>query len=146
MAIEANPNKYLRRAIATALTTATGFPAFDEMVPPDYEPQPKTFILIHCPIKVPFGVSKVHHEWECDVQIDIVDIQEKGYVGSAVVDDLEDLVIQAMEALSVPEFDMKKNRFVDSRPLNVVTPTETIVRRIVKYEQWFGKTKKQFVT
>lgn len=144
--MELNPNKYIRAALVSALAAATGKPVFDEAVPPDVSPQPEEYVLVHCATKERFGVSKNHSEWACTSQIEVISIQEKGYFSSAAVDDIEEDILNRMNTVQVDGFTVKFTRLLDSRPQNVIGATETIVRRILIFEQWLGKSKTILVT
>ena len=141
-----NPNKYIRLGIVTALETATGWPVFDKNVPPDIDPQPTEYILVNSTTKGRFGDSKCGHEWLCSTQLDIISIQEKGYVSSEVVDDTEEAVLDVMPALQIPGFRTKFTRLLDSRSMDVELPAQTNVRTVMVFEQWLGKSETLIVT
>lgn len=136
-----NPNKYIRKAIIDAVETATGWPAFDYSVPVDLDPQPKNYILVKGTTKNRFADSKSGHEWICATQVDIVSIQEKGYVSSEVVDDKEGEVQSVVPAIKVDGYITKFTRILDSRTNVLEYPAQTVVRTVLMYEQWLGQAE-----
>lgn len=133
-----NPNKHIRLAIINAVEAASGWPAFDESVPPDLAPQPMEYVIVNGTTKNRFADNKSGHEWLCSTQIEIVSIQEKGYASTAVVDDAEEKILKAMPKLQIPGFRVKFTRLLDSRPLNIEVPGQKTIRTVMVYEQWIG--------
>lgn len=135
-----NPNKYIRAALVSALSTATGFQFYDNAVPTDIVPLPNQYGVVRNQSKSRTGVSKQGHEWMCSATLDLYSVGERGFVSSVSVDDMEERVITAMPSISVAGFDVKLVRFVDSvnfEPLNT-GGTSTVSRNVVIYELWLN--------
>lgn len=135
-----NPDKYIREAYISALSSATGLTVFDTGIPINMEPLPKTYIILRNQSKNPFSRDKESWEWLCSLTIDIVDVNEKGYNSSVNVDDIEGQVITIIEAgITILGFKTKFTRYVDTVSLPVETPTQTIARKVVIYEHWLNR-------
>lgn len=133
-----NPDKYIRDAYITALTSATGLPAYDSGVPIDVDPLPTKYFLVGSQTKNRFGVSKCGHEWMCSTQVQAISVNEKGFNSMAVVDDMVQGVINAAPTISVSGFTVKMTRFVDDPVSNIETQTNTINRKVVMHEHWLN--------
>lgn len=135
-----NPNKYIRAALVSALSAATGFQFYDNAVPSDIVPLPNQYGVVRNQSKSRTGVSKQGHEWLCSATIDLYSVNERGFVSSVSADDMEEQVITVMPSITVSGFDVKLVRFVDSvnfEPLNT-GGTATISRNVVIYELWLN--------
>ena len=135
-----NPDKYIRKAYIDAIELATGLSVYDTSIPKDVQPLPKQYILITAQSKQRTSISKQLWEWQCQVRVDIVSVNDMGYHSSVSVEDIEEIVISTIEAgLTIQNFNNKSTRFLDSTPLPTETVTESIDRKIVDYEHWLNR-------
>lgn len=136
-----NPDKYIRKAYIDAIESATGLSVFDTSIPKDVQPLPKQYILITAQSKQRTSISKQLWEWQCQVRVDIVSVNDMGYHSSVSVEDIEEIVINTIEAgLTIQNFNNKSTRFLDSTPLPTETTTQSIDRKIVDYEHWLNRS------
>ena len=133
-----NPDKYIREAYITAITSVTGLPAYDSGIPIDVDPLPSKYFLVGSQTKNRFGISKCGHEWMCSTQVQAISVNEKGFNSMAAVDDMVQGVINAAPVIVVAGFDLKMTRFVDDPVSNIETLTNTINRKIVMHEHWLN--------
>lgn len=135
-----NPNKYIRKAFVDALGTATGLGVYDQGIPIDLQPLPNLYVLVKNQSKGRFAVSKQNDEWLCSFSLDINSVNEKGFNSSVRVDDIEEQLLTAVPNVAIPGFKLKWTRLVDSLPFDPLeTPTQTINRTVLVYEQWLNK-------
>lgn len=134
-----NPNKYIRAALVTSLATHTELPFFDTGIPIDLQPLPDVYGVVNNQTKNRFAISKQNHEWLCSVTIELVAVQEKGFNSTVEVDDFEEIVLTAMDAVTVRGFRIGFTRLLDSVPSPIETQTNTINRTILVYELWLNK-------
>lgn len=130
-----SPDKYIRKAYIEALANA-GVPVYAKKVPIDKN-IPQKYILLSTQSKQRTAVSKNGWEWNTQITIDIVFKGVKGVSQGDKVDDVEGLVIDAIEnGISVDNFAVKSTDLLNSQPLDTETATESIERRILIYEHW----------
>ena len=108
-----NPKKYIRKAIIDALPD---YVVFDTSVPID-APYPDTYITIDNINLSPTEVTKTCFEWNCDLYINLWQVQEKGFVSSVSVEDMEEDVLNAV--FDPTPFRIKDIRLIESKPMNV---------------------------
>lgn len=136
-----NPDKYIRKAYVDALSSATGLNVWNKGIPKDVEVLPDTYIILRSQTKQRTSVSKQLWEWQSQITIDIVSVNELGYNSTVVVDNIEQTVMNTIESGLTfgGGFNNKSTRFIDSVPLDIDTPTNTINRKVVIYEHWLNK-------
>lgn len=135
-----NPDKYIRKAYIDAIELATGLTGYDTDIPKDVLALPKQYFIIRGQSKQRTSISKQLWEWDCQVTIDLVSVNDLGYHSSASVDDIEQTVLTIIESgLVIPNFNNKSTRFVDSVPMPVDTLTESIDRKVIIYEHWLNR-------
>lgn len=140
-----NPDKYIRKAYVDMCSAFA--PSWEGGIPKTVNPLPATYILITNQTRNETEVSKgvedeanSQREWLCTITIDINHVQPLGYFGSAIVDDIEEQImnILASDQLVVPGFIVKETTFVLSQPLTGSNTTQTITRKVVTYEHWLN--------
>lgn len=131
-----SPDKYIRKAYIEALANA-GVPVYAKKVPIDKN-IPQKYILLSTQTKQRTATSKDDRwEWLTQITIDIVFVGAKGISQTDKVDDVEGLVIEAIEnGITVEGFAVKSTDLLNSQPLDDETPTQSIERRILIYEHW----------
>lgn len=134
-----NPNKYVRKAIVDALRAATGLEVYEIALPKDLMPLPNNYIILHSQSKQPFARTKGHYEWVARIVIDVYSVNEKGFFKSALSDDIEEVVMNTMEALQVDGFTVNYTELTNSVQVPVNTPTHSINRQVMNIEQWLNR-------
>jgi len=136
-----NPNKHIRKAYKTALQNIA--PIWEKKVPKGTT-VPEKYFLISTQTKQSIERSKPLSdtdanvwEWQTSIVVEAIVWQALGFADSEPIDDLEQALINAIEAgITVDDFDVKSVIFVDSVPLDTETPTHSIYRRVITYEHW----------
>lgn len=135
-----NPDKYIRKAYIDALSLATGLTVYDKGVPKDTDILPDEYIVIRSQTKQRTSISKSLWEWNSQITIDIISVNELGYYSTLKVDDYEQSAITSIESgLTIANFNNKSTRFIDSVPLDIDTKTNTINRKVLVYEHWLNR-------
>jgi hypothetical protein len=130
-----NPNTPIRTALIAALNRIA--PVYVKKVPKSVTTIPNQYILINSQTKDPAERSKCGFEWLCTVNIEMVNLNTSGYANPIKNDEVEALVIEAIEAgLTIADFDNKEWLFINSIDLDVETPSQSIERRILTYSFW----------
>lgn len=130
-----NPNKYIRKGLIDLIAPATGLPVYDVSIPLD-EILPNQYVLLHSQTKRKTAQSKWCYEWMCSINIDVFSINKKGFVSSAKNDDIEGLILTAMNSFKLGNFSVKDVNLIDSVPSVVEMPDHTINRTVLIYEIW----------
>lgn len=130
-----NPDENIRKAYAGKLS-----PIWEKRVPEDVKPVPNKYYLISTQSKQPTERKKDCFEWQCQIVIECISIQELGYASSIPVNNMEAAVITAIEAgIEVEGFDVKSYKFIGSVSLDTETQTNSIYRRVITYEHWLAE-------
>lgn len=141
-----NPNKYIRKAIITALAPLQ-ISIYDKVVPKSVNPVPTKYIILNSTTKVENNRTKVDKMYDVAMQADLVYTQPQGYIDSAVIDDLEQSFLQAIapednvrQDLDLSADNLKVyNTFVDdNQDIDIETPTQTILRRVIRFRFTIG--------
>lgn len=136
-----NPNKYIRKAYLTALS-GVGVPVWDKRVPVD-EIIPPVYVLIQGQTKTEIMRTKCDKSWQVVTNIDIYDRSNRGFADSSVMDDLEELITDALAPsvqtdLAIPPFEVY-NTFVESpEDSPQETVNETILHRVLRFRVILG--------
>ena len=131
------PDGAIRKAIVDALE-AKGV-IVTEQVLPISATIPTAFVEINAQGRQRTAVSKQNYEWESNVTLSLVKVNEKGYISSVELDALDTVVCRAMDNLSVPGFRVALTRFFSSDSDNIESPANTINRRHIQYEIWINR-------
>lgn len=132
-----NPDKYVRLAYKTPLETVAE--VFEKKVPKDGIIRNK-YYLISTQKKNEIERSKDGYEWLVSIVIECVSIQDLGFASSVSINDMEEHLISVVDSgLNIAGFDLKETTFVDSIPLDIDTPTNSIYRRVVTYQHWLNR-------
>jgi len=133
-----NPDKHIRQAYIDICNDF--IPTWEAGVPKDIISPPITYALISNQTRNPTERSKCGYEWSCSITVDINHVRRLGYFGSAIVDDIEEKIINIIESdqLVVPGFIVKESRFIQSQPLTASDSTQTITRKVIVYEHWLN--------
>lgn len=133
-----NPDKYIRKAYVDMCNEFVT--TWEAGVPKNIIPVPPTYAIISNQTRNPTERSKCGYEWMCSITVDINHVRNVGYFGSAIVDDIEESIINVLESdqLVVPGFVVKQTRFIQSQPLTASSSTQTITRKVLVYEHWLN--------
>lgn len=131
-----NPNTAIRTALVSALGTATGLIVKKDRIPLNTTPIPTKYIILQSQAKQPTERTKDCYEWLASINIDIYIINTLGYVGGIPIDNYEEQVINAMESLDIPNWNLKRVLLIQSNDLPVDTLTSSIERRVLQYNLW----------
>lgn len=144
-----NPSKYIRAAYISALESATGVKVWHRMVPKNVV-VPASYIILDSQTKnetvnakpSEVGGGNTYFEWLTTIDVNIYRINEKGYSSASVVDDLEQIVINVIRSgVVIPNFRNKDTRILESISLDAETSTQSIDRRVVKFEHWLDRSE-----
>lgn len=139
MAFKFNPDKYIRTAYSDAL--GIYYPIYADIVPKVVVIGDK-YIIISSIVKTRTAVAKPtdtvadNWGWLATVTFDINSISPSGYSNPTSVEDIEENIVNAAEQLQVPGWAVKSRVQIQSRPLNLNTPTMYINRRVLSYAHW----------
>lgn len=131
------PDGAIREAIVTGLA-AVGILAFDQGVPIS-SPTPDLFAQIHSQGRTRTAVSKQNYEWMGSVTLSLVKLNQKGYISTVDLDEMDSEVVSFMDGIVLPGFKVQLSRFVRSTSDTIESPTRTIARRHVEYEIWVNR-------
>ena len=134
-----NPNKYVRTAYINALKLATGLQVWHKKVPKTVTVIPKNYILLDSQTKNETVKAKTDYfEWLVTLDVHIFNYNLKGYTDTVVVDDIEEKVIKTVkiDGVTIANFSNKNVDILDSIDLDLETDTNSIDRRIIKFEHW----------
>lgn len=131
------PDGAIRQAIKIALTTA-GIPCFDGVVPIS-ETTPTAFVQIEMQGRSRAAVSKQNYEWLGECTLTLVKVNEKGYISSVELDNMDTQVCSIMDMLGVNGFRVALTRFLSSDSDNLESPADTICRRHIRFEIWVNR-------
>lgn len=138
-----NPDKPLRTSYATAIM-AVGIQAFADLIPEQVS-TPSSYILIHSQSKVRTAVAKPtdsvsdNFNFIATIVFDINVISPSGFANPGEADDIEEVIINLAENITVNGWAIKSRVFVQSLPLPVKTATNYINRKVVTYQHWMEK-------
>lgn len=136
-----NPNKYIRKAYITALS-GIGVPVYDKRLPPDIE-IPERYVLIQGQTKTETLRTKCGKCWQSYTNVDIFDRSNRGFADSSQLDDLEELITDALAPstqtdLAVDNFTVY-NTFVDeSVDIPQEFGNETVLHRVLRFRIILG--------
>lgn len=132
-----NPNKHIRKAIVDSLLPNTR--VFYKRVPKDIE-TPREYVIMNSQSKRMAFNAKGCYEWICTINLDCWVHTVQGMPPSVVIDDLEEIVLNAMSGLEVGGgFTTKYVNLIDQNDLSIETDSESIERRVLIYELWINK-------
>lgn len=128
-----NPDNEVRLAFTNALSgiVADGknVPTCD-VIPPISGSQ---YIILSTQSKQVLNENKCHDGWNCQILIDIVKIYD-GAVGSrAIVNQIEEIVMNRTDLLSVRYFDILKVELEFPNDITTRTNTQTIHRKLIRF-------------
>lgn len=132
---KSNPNKFIRKAIVTALNgmtvNALAIPTYDTRVPPTQKPN--YYVLMTSQNKSQSKQNKCEDFWECDILLDIVTIYSAtGNTGSRVlVDDIEDEIRNRTQNLAIENFTVIFQN-VDQSGLDNSTDNQMVYRNLYR--------------
>lgn len=134
-----SPDKYIRKAVNEAIEDATGVKVYDRVVPIDESPLPNLYIVVGDQTRSRTAVSKQNYEWLGTIVITLVKINEKGYISTVELDDLDGEVCTVMDALTVPGHRVINSEFITSNTMQIEGFTNTIGQKSIIYELWVNR-------
>lgn len=132
-----NPNKQVRKAVIDAIKASVQLPVYENIVPIDNALNSQ-YILVNSLSKRKLETSKTCYEWNVSFNIDIHIVNEKGFSHSVAVDDIEEIIMSAMETVKVQGRHIKNRELVDSVSSLVELPDHTINRTVIIYNLWLA--------
>lgn len=132
------PDKSIREEIINRITAETLVFATDQVVPVSVD-TPNVYILVHSQGRDRTAVTKQNYEWIGSVTLTLVKVNEKGYISSVELDDLDTEVCRIMDSIKIPGFKTNFSRFFDSLSDNLESPANTINRKHIMYEIWVNR-------
>lgn len=132
---KSNPNKWIRKAISTALSGMTvntiSIPTYTTRVPVGQSP--KAYVLIISQNKKQSEENKCEDFWKADVLLDIVTIYPAtGNTGSRVlVDDIEDEIRNRTQNLVVENFTVLFQN-IDQSGLDNINDNTIVFRNLLR--------------
>lgn len=129
-----NPNVPIRTALISLLT-GLSIPAWNKRIPKNVA-TPLMYALLTSQTKQPTEISKCGYEWMASVNVDLYRINPYGYVNTVPIDDLEQNVVNFIEELTIPGWNVKNINLLNIQDLDADTTTNTIERRVVSYQFW----------
>lgn len=134
-----NPNKYIRKAYIDAIKAETGLNVWHKRIPKDVV-MPLRYILLDSQTKQETVKAKTdYYEWLCTLDVQIFNVNEKGYSNGAAVDDIEESIIEVIRGgVAVSNFYNKETQILESIDLDVETVDKSIDRRVIKFEHWLN--------
>lgn len=138
-----SPSKYIRKAYLQLLggLTSGSIPVtvFDRRIPISI-PIPATRVIITSQTNAIARENKCGHSWECTIILDVVTEQDISFVNSAIVDDIEEQISNAIdtwtasgEDISIPPFTVYHTTFQSSTDFELEFDTTTTIRRVIRY-------------
>jgi hypothetical protein len=133
-----NPNIPIRTALISLLS-ALNVSAWNKRIPKNVA-APSKYALLTSQTKQPTETSKCGYEWMASINVDLYKINPYGYVDTTAIDNLEQDVINGIEDLIIPGWDLKNITLLNIQDLDADTTTQTIERRVVSYQFWLWPT------
>jgi hypothetical protein len=141
-----NPNKYIKKAYKNLLDDMD-IPLYDQRVPANIKIKPgDKYLLISGIGKSEADRTKCDNAYNVAFQLDIIVHGERGYVDTSVLDDLEEEITDRIFPSVKQDIDLSEdgficyNTFLDQNvDLPIDTPTETILRRILRFRHVVGE-------
>jgi len=135
-----NPSKHIRESYITVLKPATGLSVWDIRVPLN-EVAPAMYILLDGQTKQEtVNAKRDYFEWLTTIDVSIYYVGKKGYSHTKELDDVEEKVMNVIRyGVPVNGFSNKNTRILESMSLNDDTSTQSIERRVIKFESWLSQ-------
>lgn len=137
-----NPNKYLKAGIINTLKLATGLGAWYSRIPISTSPLPNQYIILNSQTKNEYAKSKDCFEWMCTIDVNIYGITTYGNSNMAVIDDIEQKVINALKSsnFKVTNFYVKNVDILESLDLSadLADKSKSVDRRLIKFDIWLN--------
>jgi hypothetical protein len=139
----------VRKAHVDLILATLGIQGFDEALPLDLQPLPNRYAVVTSVNKQgtlgtkPYATDNMayrHNEIQYFVNIDLIDVNEMGYVSNAWVDWASEVYEEAVRRqLVVVGYSVKETTKTNEVPLPVNTPTISIQRKVLTFEHWLAK-------
>ena len=134
-----NPNISIRVALISLLS-GLNIPAWNKRIPKNVV-APKVYALLTSQTKQPTETSKDGYEWMASINVDLYKINDFGYVNTVPIDNMEQDIVNGIEALVIPGWDVKNITLLNIQDLDDDTATQTIERRVITYSFWLWPTQ-----
>lgn len=140
------PDIDLRATYISAIETATGLGVYPDLVPKNIT-TPTSYVLITSQTDVRTAVAKPtinsglsdNYGWLSNIVFDIQYLSPSGFSNPGAVDVIFKQIVNVAETIVVPGWDVKSRVFIQSRPLNINTPTNFVNRKVLTYQHWIEK-------
>lgn len=148
-----NPDKYIRAVYIAKFAGITSggktVPTYSQRVPNNINPVPSVYILIHSQSKNETGPGKPgdteimqsnRKEWTANITVDIVSNQPKGHSNMAIVEDIEQEVLNRIyNGLYPANFLVKDTKMVSATELNGENATQSVDRKVLIFTHWINE-------
>lgn len=137
-----NPSTYIRKGIIDAMIAiGSNVPVYSGLVPKSVNPIPKRYIVLTSQTLQPTAMSKECYEWNATINLDVNHVNAQGYSSNEELDLIVEQVLNAMQIISIPEFQAPKNRhrLVNMVDLPIETETNSIQRKVLTYSFWLKR-------
>lgn len=127
-----NPSKHIRKSVIDAVKPLS---VWDEGVPKN-TPTPKTYGLITSMSMQEYARAKNCYEWEIGFDLSLYNINQLGYYGNAVLEDIIADIIPRIKNLTSPVVRIKNVDLEFMNTLSFNTSTNSIDRKVLSYTVW----------
>lgn len=142
-----NPDKHVRIGYIEALQAATGLKVWHRRIPKNVT-VPAKYIILDAQSKNETVNAKNHDvrgtyfEWLVTLDVNIYNVNQLGYSNAEAVDDIEQIVISVIrQGINIPNFTNKNTEIIESQDLSADTTTQSIDRKIIKFEHWLNRSE-----
>jgi hypothetical protein len=108
-----------------------GFPVYDTLVP--RTDAAGTYILLSTQTKNLERIGRGCRAWDASIEVQLLSIQPAGYASRAIVDDMEEGVLNALAGLSVEGFDQLDHMPDGSYSDAIDTGVQSVLRQVLKF-------------
>lgn len=141
-----NPNKYVRTGLITAIKAVIpNIGIYYKILPLNVKPVPKTYVILDSQTKNETVLSKsteekaTNFEWLTTIDINIYNLNDKGFSDAEIVDDLEQKILSVVRTgFNIPNFDTKDVRILESLDLSAQAGSNYVDRKMLKIEIWLN--------
>jgi len=133
------PDTPVRKAFVSALDPV-GIPIYDMEVPKSVD-VPGSYILMTTQTNSQADTSKCGHNWWHSILLDVVSVQDQGYVDRSVLDGICDSInqiIDTLDSIGIPGFVVYNTQVIDTHDMTLTTQTKIISRKLMRYQFLLG--------
>jgi len=142
-----NPDKHVRIGYIAALQAATGLKVWHRRIPKNVT-VPAKYIILDTQSKNETVNAKnneereTYFEWLVTLDVNIYNVNQLGYSNAEAVDDIEQIIISVIrQGINIPNFNNKNTQIIESQDLSADTTTQSIDRKLIKFEHWLNRSE-----